>query len=91
MYSENGTLSQMYTYRNGKLNGPSKLYNKSGEVIESGNYKNGRRKGLWKYFKNGQLEKTKKFPLKDPASERRTGEPEGYKDGGKPDMSEIRK
>lgn len=91
IYNKNGTLVEMYTYRNGKRQGPSKLFDNSGQVTESGRYKNGRRHGKWKYYKDGASQKTKTFPLENPAGERKTGEPEGYKDGGKPDMSDVRK
>ena len=49
-------------YKNGKLIGTSKSYNKQGALIEEGNYKYtekgvySRKDGVWKtYFENGQL------------------------------------
>ena len=38
-----------YSIQNGKLNGPWLLYNRRGEIVESGRYKNGKRTGTWLY------------------------------------------
>ena len=40
-----------YSIQNGKLNGPWLLYNRRGEIVESGRYKNGKRIGTWLYRK----------------------------------------
>lgn len=38
-----------YSIQDGKLNGPWLLYNRRGEIVESGRYKNGNRRGTWLY------------------------------------------
>jgi antitoxin component YwqK of YwqJK toxin-antitoxin module len=38
-----------YSIQGGKLNGPWLLYNRKGEIVESGLYKNGNRRGTWLY------------------------------------------
>lgn len=38
-----------YSIQNGNLNGPWLLYNRRGEIVESGRYKNGKRTGTWLY------------------------------------------
>jgi len=62
-YSEKGIILKTYTYLNGKLHGPVKLYELDGTIMREGNYKDNEKYGTWKYYKNGKLEKTLKFPL----------------------------
>ncbi len=38
-----------YTIRNGRLHGPWVLTNRRGQVVEAGNYRNGKRTGSWLY------------------------------------------
>ena len=47
---------------NDKLEGPVKLYNNDGSLLREGQYKGNSKHGLWKYYKNGTLEKSVKFP-----------------------------
>ena len=43
-------------WKNGKWNGPSKIYYYNGQLSEKGTYSNGQRDGFWKiYNDNGQL------------------------------------
>lgn len=72
MYSENGTLLQEYIYKNGKLDGPSKVYDGKGILSSEGAYKNGLRHGVWKFYKNGKVDKTKKYPIDRPKLKAKT-------------------
>jgi len=62
-FSENGVVVKTYTHVDGKLHGPVKLYELDGTIMREGNYKDNKKHGTWKYYTNGKLEKTLKFPL----------------------------
>jgi antitoxin component YwqK of YwqJK toxin-antitoxin module len=62
-YSEKGVTVKTYTHVDGKLHGPVKLYGLDGTIMREGNYKDNKKHGTWKYYTNGKLEKTLKFPL----------------------------
>ena len=62
------------TYVNGKRNGASKMYNKSGVLIETGQYKDDKKEGVWTgysedgktilskiYYRNDQMYKLERF------------------------------
>jgi len=61
-YNEKGTVLKEFVYENDILEGPVKLYNYDGSVLREGRYKANRKHGIWKYYANGKLEKTVKFP-----------------------------
>lgn len=61
-YNENGIVLKEFVYQNDKLEGPVKLYNYDGSLLREGQYKANRKHGYWKYYANGELEKTVKFP-----------------------------
>lgn len=62
-YSKKGVVLKTYTHVDGKLHGPVKLYELNGVIMREGNYKDNKKDGVWKYYKNGKLDKTLKFPL----------------------------
>jgi len=55
-------LLSSYTYVNGILEGIVKIYNDTGSLLREGYYKADKKDGIWKYYKNGKLEKEVKFP-----------------------------
>jgi len=61
-YNETGSVLKEFIYVNDILEGPVKLYNYDGSLLREGNYKANRKHGNWKYYKNGKLDKTVKFP-----------------------------
>nr|AOE08238.1 hypothetical protein [uncultured bacterium] len=61
-YTEEGKVLKSVTYKQDKLEGPAIFYNGYGEKEVTGNYKNNRKHGLWKYYKNGQVDKEIKYP-----------------------------
>ena len=62
-YSKKGVLLSSYTYSNGVLEGAVKIYDDKGNLLREGNYKEDKKDGIWKYYKNGTLEKEVKFPV----------------------------
>ncbi|RZT00358.1 toxin-antitoxin system YwqK family antitoxin [Aquimarina brevivitae] len=62
IYSEEGKLMKQYTYKNDLLHGPTMYYDTEGELIIQGSYKKNKKDGIWKYYKNGKLDKQKLFP-----------------------------
>ena len=54
-YSPEGVLIKKLQYRN-------TYYDAFGVVVIEGNYKQGKKHGLWKYYKNGQLEMEEIYP-----------------------------
>ena len=61
-YSPEGVLIKKLQYRNDQLEGAATYYDAFGVVVIEGNYKQGKKHGLWKYFKNGQLEMEEIYP-----------------------------
>ena len=61
-YSYDGVLLKKLQYKNDLLQGAARYFDAKGNVIIEGQYKNGQKHGLWKYYKNGQLEKEETFP-----------------------------
>lgn len=61
-YNETGTVLKEFVYVHDVLEGAAKLYDYDGKLIREGAYKANRKHGNWKYYKNGTLEKTVKFP-----------------------------
>lgn len=55
-YYENGMVSRMKSYKNGKFHGESLSFYQNGEVREEENYVNGKKDGEFRvYFDNGEL------------------------------------
>ena len=61
-YSPEGVLIKKLNYTNDLLEGPATYYDAYGAVIIEGNYKQGKKHGLWRYFKNGELELEETYP-----------------------------
>ncbi|MEM6800331.1 MAG: TonB family protein [Bacteroidota bacterium] len=54
-FYENGKSSSLYTYAEGKYNGPYKAWYENGNLQEEGNYRNWSPIGTWtKWFENGK-------------------------------------
>jgi antitoxin component YwqK of YwqJK toxin-antitoxin module len=54
-YSPDGILLKKLQYRNDLLVGPAFYYDSGGNISIEGNYKKGKKHGLWKYYKNGKV------------------------------------
>lgn len=61
-YGVNGKLTKKLFYENDELEGKAFYYDASGQVTIEGNYKEGKKHGLWKYFKNGKLTLEETYP-----------------------------
>lgn len=60
-FYENGNLMKSYHYVQGELHGEAKFYNANGTLEIEGQYKNDRKDGIWKYYKDGELNEEKDF------------------------------
>lgn len=56
-YTEKGLVLEEANYTKDEFNGPATYRNDAGEVVSTGQYKNGKKAGMWKFYKNGKLEK----------------------------------
>jgi len=61
-YTEEGKVFKRLMYKNDVLEGHSQMYNGFGIIEAEGSYKNNRKHGMWKYYKEGKLDKEIKFP-----------------------------
>lgn len=61
-YAPNGVLLKKLFYANNKLQGEAEYYDAAGNVTIQGQYKDGKKDGLWKYFKDGKLELEETYP-----------------------------
>ncbi|HLV15797.1 MAG TPA: hypothetical protein VKY41_11495 [Xanthomarina sp.] len=62
-FYESGKEMKTYVYKKGILHGEAKFYNASGELEIEGQYKNDKKDGIWKYYKNGELTEEKDFTV----------------------------
>lgn len=62
-YAKNGTIVKSYLYENDILNGYSKHFLPNGKILVEGAYKKGKKHGVWRYYENGKLVKTKDFTV----------------------------
>jgi len=60
-YSEAGKLMSTFNYNKGELDGPAKVYDTKGNIKMEGVYQKDRRHGIWKFYKDGKLDKEKDF------------------------------
>ncbi|MBT8287631.1 MAG: toxin-antitoxin system YwqK family antitoxin [Flavobacteriaceae bacterium] len=60
-YAMNGTLVKHYNYENDVLHGPSKHWDENGQLLIEGQYKRGKKNGIWTYYKNGEVLEEKDF------------------------------
>lgn len=56
-YTNNGDVSVKGRFKDGKLNGDRLTY-QNGVVVQEAHFQNGRKKGAWKEYKQGQLKRT---------------------------------
>ena len=61
-YSPKGILLRKLNYRNGLLQGPAIYYDGHGNVSIEGQYKQDKKDGLWKYYKDGKVELEEVYP-----------------------------
>lgn len=61
-YSPEGVIIKRLNYKDDELQGAATYYDAAGQVVIEGNYKEGKKYGLWKYFKNGELEFEETYP-----------------------------
>ncbi|GEQ86695.1 hypothetical protein ULMS_22030 [Patiriisocius marinistellae] len=61
-YSYDAILLKALNYSNDKLHGTAVYYDVRGDKLLEGQYKKGRKDGVWKTFKDGKLEKEETFP-----------------------------
>ncbi|MEZ4875758.1 MAG: toxin-antitoxin system YwqK family antitoxin [Flavobacteriaceae bacterium] len=61
-YSPEGVLIKKLKYHNDQLDGPATYYDAAGNVVIEGFYQKGKKHGLWRYYKNGQLELEETYP-----------------------------
>ncbi len=61
-YSPEGVLLKKLKYRNDQLVGEAFHYDASGALMIEGFYKEGRKDGIWKYYKRGKLVLEEKYP-----------------------------
>ncbi len=63
-YSVKGVVLKSYIYENDELHGEAKFFNPKGELITQGQYKRGKKDGIWKNYENGKLLSEKDFTYK---------------------------
>ena len=49
------------SYENCELHGSSKSFNGKGELLSEGQYKRGKKTGIWKFYENNKLIEEKNF------------------------------
>ncbi|WP_445716026.1 toxin-antitoxin system YwqK family antitoxin [Flavobacterium sp.] len=54
-YSEKGQLIDSHIYKNNLFDGPASYYDGLGNKMYEGNYVNGKRVGMWKFFENNKV------------------------------------
>jgi|688.fasta_scaffold06418_7 antitoxin component YwqK of YwqJK toxin-antitoxin module len=80
-YALSGKVIEELTYKDGKMHGPAIYRDYQGEVTAEGQYKDDYQSGIWKFYKNGKLERTenkdalrktrKKGQASNPSAEKR--------------------
>lgn len=63
MYAPNGNIVSEYTYAKGKRNGYFTEYDNKGEKSLTGKYTDNKPRGVWKYYTDGKLTRTKDYTL----------------------------
>jgi antitoxin component YwqK of YwqJK toxin-antitoxin module len=61
MYAPNGNISSQYIFNTGKTDGLFAEYDKSGKKSFTGKYKMNKPQGIWKYYEDGKLVRTKDY------------------------------
>ena len=61
VYSLKGVVLKTFIYENNELHGESKSYNGKGELLAEGQYKRGKKTGIWKFYENNKLIEQKDY------------------------------
>lgn len=61
VYSLKGVVLKMFIYENNELHGVSKAFNGKGELLSEGQFKRGKKTGVWKFYENNKLIEQKDF------------------------------
>jgi len=56
-YSEKGDILEDSNYKNDQFDGPAIYRNGLGQLVSSGQFKDGKKSGMWKYYENGKFVK----------------------------------
>ncbi len=64
-YSPDGILLKKLLYRNDELQGAALHYDAFGNIVIEGFYKDGKKHGLWKYYKDGKVVLEETYPKPD--------------------------
>lgn len=56
-YNEDNTLLRTSEYSDGQLNGRTANYDSNGILVSEGQYNKDSKRGIWKYYKDGQINK----------------------------------
>ena len=56
-YSEKGDVLEESNYKNDQFDGPVIYRNGHGQLVNTGQFKDGKKSGLWKYYENGKFVK----------------------------------
>jgi len=66
-HAENGFVLEEAIFKAGTYDGPTIVRDVYGKIVTTGQYKNGKSVGIWKYYENGKLVKEENRSLKKPA------------------------
>jgi len=61
-YSPDGVLLKELLFENNELHGPATYYDANGAISIKGQYKRGKKDGIWKYYKGGKFDREETFP-----------------------------
>jgi antitoxin component YwqK of YwqJK toxin-antitoxin module len=61
VYSLKGVVLKTFIYENNELHGVSKAFNGKGELLSEGQFKRGKKTGVWKFYENNKLIEQKDF------------------------------
>lgn len=56
-YTESGIVLEETNYKNGEYDGYAVFRDALGKIASEGNYNKGRKRGIWKFYKDGKLER----------------------------------
>ncbi|MGB0896753.1 MAG: toxin-antitoxin system YwqK family antitoxin [Flavobacteriaceae bacterium] len=71
MYAPNGKVSSEYNFVKGKSHGKFVEYDKNGKIEKTGKYYMNKPRGVWKYYVNGKLSKSKDYTLSNNPKKRK--------------------
>ena len=60
-YAMNGVVIKEYMYINDQLDGPSSHFDENGVIQIKGDYRKGKKHGIWTYYRNGEPYEEKNF------------------------------